>query len=184
MLIRLILGSYIHSSLISHIYLNLATIYASKAWGRWWLSGLQASPWRWLLVAAVVLQSFCMAPFCACSSAWQPFGGVDIGSLAALAGGGSSLAAYCYLSAYICACNGSDFDFVAGVVRMLDLLKYSLAYRYVGGFCRGVLLGCETSIHDAAWVDYGALGSWCCLFSAWASVQQIRPCSTYMEDIF
>jgi hypothetical protein len=26
----------------------------------------------------------------------------------------------------------------------------------VGGFCHGVLLGCETSIHDASGVDYGA----------------------------
>jgi hypothetical protein len=44
---------------------------------------------------------------------------------------------------------------VAGVLGILDSLKYSLAYRYVGGFCRGVLLGCEISVHDAAGVDYG-----------------------------
>jgi hypothetical protein len=42
------------------------------------------------------------------------------------------------------------------------LLKYALAYRYVGGGCRGVLLGwlsCsihEASVYDYAGVDYGA----------------------------
>jgi hypothetical protein len=65
------------------------------------------------------------------------------------------------------------------------LLQYALAYRYVGGGCRRVLLGwlsCsihEASVYDDAGVDYGARWD-----PGAASFPRKQPCRTYVEDSF